>query len=312
MKQVLITGAAGFLGSNLAERLVSDGYFVIGVDNLISGREKNLMSLKEDNFKFVKADITKDLPKEITSNRFHSIFNLACPASPPFYQKYPLETLEVCSRGVKNMLELAERDKAIFLHSSTSEVYGDPEVHPQPESYWGSVNSYGPRAMYDEGKRYAEALIWVYKSMGVDTRIFRIFNTYGPNMRPDDGRVITAYITEALKNEPITVFGDGSQTRSFCFVSDLVEGMVRMLETKVEGPINLGNPAEFTMNKLAGLVLKLTESKSKIINKPLPINDPRQRKPDISKARKLLSWEPKVSLEDGLLKTIAYLREELA
>lgn len=311
MKTILVTGAAGFLGSNLSERLIKEGFGVVGVDNLLTGRQKNIADLDKAKFKFINTDIAKSLPDEVCEQDYSAIFNMACPASPPFYQSYPVETLRACSDGVLNLLELAKKQAAVFLQASTSEIYGDPLVHPQTESYWGHVNPYGPRAMYDEGKRFAEAAIWVYNQKGVDTRIFRIFNTYGPMMRPDDGRVITAYISEALKGEPLPIFGDGEQTRSFCFVDDLVEGLVKFLNTKTPGPINLGNPGEFTMNELAKLVVEITGSESGIVHKPLPANDPKQRKPDITKAKDVLGWEPKIKLEEGLKKTVDYLKGEI-
>jgi nucleoside-diphosphate-sugar epimerase len=261
------------------------------------------------NFRFVKHDITKKLPAKVTDSTYDAIANLASPASPPRYVELAVETLLVGAIGTKHLLDLALRDKARFLQASTSEVYGDPSVHPQPEVYWGNVNSYGARSMYDESKRYGEALIWVYKHQkGVNTAIARLFNTYGPHMDPDDGRVVSNFIMQALRGESITVYGDGLQTRSFCYVSDQISGLIRLLESSEEGPINIGNSAEFTMLELAQKVVAATGSTSKIVHKPLPPDDPRQRKPDISRAKKTLGWEPVVSLEAGLKPTIKYFR----
>ncbi|MGB9911217.1 MAG: UDP-glucuronic acid decarboxylase family protein [Microgenomates group bacterium] len=305
MKTALVTGAAGFIGSNLCLKLLKLKIKVIGVDNFISGQKKNIEELKKyKNFDFIYHDIIKPLK---IKEKIEEIWNLACPASPPDYSQFPIETLLVSSYGVKNMLDLAREKKAKFLHTSTSEVYGDPLVHPQKESYWGNVNPIGPRSCYDEGKRFAESLIENYrKKFGLETKIVRIFNTYGPRMRPDDGRVVSNFIVQALKGEPLTVYGDGSQTRSFCYIDDLIDGLIKMMISNENGPINLGNPGEFTVLQLAKLVLKITKSKSKIVFLPLPKDDPKQRRPDISLAKEKLGWEPKIKLEEGLKRTINY------
>jgi len=309
MKRYLISGGAGFIGSHLIKKILeSQECSVICLDNLVTGEMKNLDGLESNpNFKFVNQDISK--PIEV-DGKFDFVLNLACPASPIDYRKYPIETLEVSSLGTKNMLEIAKRDNARFFHTSTSEVYGDPLEHPQKESYWGHVNCYGERACYDEAKRYAEALIYIYhKDHNVNTGLIRIFNTYGSNMKPFDGRVVSTFIRQALSNEDITIFGDGSQTRSFCYVDDQVEAQMKMIHSDLEGPINIGNPTEFTMIELANKVLKLTNSNSKIVYKELPKDDPTQRQPDISLAIEKLGWEPKIDLEEGLIKTIAWFKE---
>jgi nucleoside-diphosphate-sugar epimerase len=307
---ILIAGGAGFLGSHLCDHYIEQGYHVVAVDNLTSGSEKNISHLKDSaKFAFVKHDITQQLPKSITDHTYKYILNLASPASPPYYQTIPIETLRVGSIGTENLLKLAYKQKARFFQASTSEVYGDPEVHPQPESYKGSVNSYGPRSMYDESKRYAEALIRAYRHKhGVDTTIVRIFNTYGPRMDPKDGRVVSNFIVQALEGKPLTVYGDGKQTRSFCYVDDLVRGIVALIESGEEGPINIGNPGEFTMLELAEKVLHHTKSKSELTYQPLPGDDPLQRKPVIEKAKEKLGWEPTIQLDEGLQKTIAYFK----
>lgn len=312
-RRVLVAGGAGFLGSHLCEWLLKRGDEVICVDNLCTGRRKNISHLENDaNFIFFEHDIIEALPESILNQSFDAIANLACPASPPQYTRLAIETLLVGSIGTKQLLDLALCDHARYIHTSTSEVYGDPSVHPQPESYWGNVNPYGARSMYDESKRYSEAMIWVYRNQKqLNTGIVRIFNTYGPHMDPADGRVVSNFITQALKDDPITMYGEGSQTRSFCYVDDQVAGLIAMLDSDQEGPINVGNPGEFTMLELAQKIVELTNSKSKIIQKPLPPDDPTQRKPDISMAKKLLDWEPKVSLDVGLKPTIAYFRDEL-
>lgn len=309
--RVLIAGGAGFLGSHLADRFLNDGYIVISVDNLSTGSKKNIAHLRSnDNFTFIEADITDPLPTEITDQKFEIILNMASPASPPHYQRLSLETLHVGSQGTFNMLELARQNKARFFHASTSEVYGDPDIHPQPESYKGSVNCYGPRAMYDEAKRYAEALIYAYRDRypEVSTCIGRFFNTYGPRMDADDGRVVSNFIVQALQNKSLTVYGDGSQTRSFCYVSDLVEAIVKLINSKESEPINLGNPGEFTMLELAQKVTNLTHSTSDLTYLPLPGDDPTQRQPDISRAKSLLNWEPTIDLDSGLKETIEYFK----
>ncbi len=310
MKRILVTGGAGFIGSHLVERLLARGDEVICADNLFTGRKKNILSfLKEPNFEFLRHDIIHQLFVEVDQ-----IYHLACPASPIHYQYNPVKTVKTSVLGTLNVLGLAKRVKARVLQASTSEVYGDPQVHPQTEDYWGYVNPVGVRSCYDEGKRVAETLCMDYNRQNkVDIRIVRIFNTYGPRMLHNDGRVISNFIVQALKNEDITVFGDGSQTRSFCYVSDLVEALMRMMDQDgFIGPVNLGNPEEFTMLELANLIVELTGSKSRIVHKPLPSDDPRKRKPDISLARAKLDWEPTVPVREGLVKTIDYFRSELA
>ena len=308
MKRILVTGGAGFIGSHLCKRLVDEGNEVICVDNLFTGSKKNIEELLEiSRFEFMRHDVTKELLVEVDQ-----IYNLACPASPVHYQYNPVKTMKTSVMGAINMLGLAKRVKARILQASTSEVYGNPYVHPQPEGYWGNVNPIGIRSCYDEGKRAAETLFFDYhRQNGVDIKVIRIFNTYGPNMNPDDGRVVSNFIVQALKGEDITIYGDGKQTRSFCYVDDLVEGMVRMMNSRegFTGPVNLGNPGEFTMLELAEKVLALTGSKSKIVYQPLPQDDPTQRKPVIDLAKKELAWEPKVALDEGLKKTIAYFEE---
>lgn len=311
-KTVLISGGAGFLGSHLADYYLAKGYAVVAVDNLSTGSKDNIAHLKDnDQFSFVEADIVEELPESVTSKSYDIILNMASPASPPHYQRLSLETLRVGSEGTLRLLELARKSKARFFQASTSEVYGDPLVHPQPESYRGSVNCYGPRAMYDEAKRYAEALIYSYRERypEVQTRIARFFNTYGPRMDADDGRVVSNLIVQALADKPLTIYGDGSQTRSFCYVSDLVEGIALLIDSDESDPVNLGNPAEFTIKELAELVLELTDSDVELTTKPLPTDDPLQRKPDITKAKELLDWEPTIALREGLLETIEYFRQ---
>jgi UDP-glucuronate decarboxylase len=307
MSRVLVTGGAGFIGSHLCGRLLEDGHSVLCADDLSTGSRRNIRSYEgKPRFRFIKQDITRPF-----SARADRIFNLACPASPPKYQSDPLKTVLASTVGVLNMLELARRTKARLLQASTSEVYGDPLVHPQKEDYWGNVNPVGPRACYDEGKRVAETLLSVYGGQrGVEVRIARIFNTYGPRMDKNDGRVVSNFIMQALRNEPLTVYGKGGQTRSFCFVTDLVDGLVRLMEADdVEGPVNLGNPAERTVGQMARLIRRLAGSRSRIVFCPLPVDDPKCRRPDISKARRLLGWEPKVSLAEGLPETIRWFRE---
>jgi UDP-glucuronate decarboxylase len=306
----LITGGAGFVGSHLCERLVSQGHEVLCADNFYTGSKDNIRHLlSQDNFELIRHDVW--LPLYVEVDR---IFNLACPASPVHYQNDPISTTKTSVLGAINMLGLAKRRRARILQASTSEVYGDPLEHPQTEEYWGHVNPIGLRACYDEGKRCAETLFFDYhRQCGLDIRVVRIFNTYGPRMHPKDGRVVSNFIVQALTGEPITIYGDGSQTRSFCYVDDLVEGMVRMMEQDDEiGPINLGNPVEFTIIELAELVLRLTGSTSKIVSQSLPQDDPVQRQPDIRLANKTLDWRPTIQLEDGLKETIAYFRKLLA
>ena len=307
---ILIAGGAGFVGSHLCDRLIGEGRDVMCVDNFHTGTKDNIRHLLGNNrFELVRHDVW--LPLYVEVDR---IFNLACPASPIHYQTNPVSTVKTSVLGAINLLGLAKRRGARILQASTSEVYGDPLEHPQRESYLGNVNPIGPRACYDEGKRCAETLFFDYhRQHGVDIRVIRIFNTYGPRMHPNDGRVVSNFIMQALQGEPITLYGDGQQTRSFCYVDDLVEGMVRMMDQDVEiGPTNLGNTGEFTIRELAECVLRLTGSKSELVFKPLPQDDPTQRQPDISKARATLGWEPKVALEDGLKETIAYFKGVIA
>jgi UDP-glucuronate decarboxylase len=310
-KKVFISGGAGFLGSFLSDHYLERGYEVDSADNLSTGSNRNIAHLKDKpNFNFHKIDIVNPLPQEILDTKYDIILNMASPASPPHYQRLAIETMQVGSQGTLNLLELARKSGARFFHSSTSEVYGDPEVHPQPESYWGKVHSYGPRSMYDEAKRYAEALIYSYrKKYGVSTCVGRFFNTYGPRMDAKDGRVVSNFIVQALEDRPITIYGEGSQTRSFCYVDDLVKGIAALIDSDEEGPMNLGNPGEFTIKELAEIVIKKTKSKSKLTFLPLPGDDPTQRKPDISLAKKKLGWEPTITLEQGLDKAIEYFKE---
>lgn len=307
MKRILVTGGAGFIGSHLCARLVDEGNEVLCVDNFFTGSKSNIEPLLDKHhFEMIRHDVTKELLVEVDQ-----IYNLACPASPVHYQYNPVKTMKTSVMGAINMLGLAKRVKARILQASTSEVYGNPNVHPQPEKYWGNVNPVGIRSCYDEGKRAAETLFFDYhRQNGVDIKVIRIFNTYGPNMNANDGRVVSNFIVQALKGEDITIYGDGTQTRSFCYVDDLVDGMVRMMNSRegFTGPVNLGNPGEFTMLELAEKVIRLTGSKSKIVHRPLPQDDPTQRKPVIDLAKKELDWEPKISLDEGLVKTIAYFR----
>ncbi len=300
----LVTGGAGFLGSHLCERLLNDGHEVICLDNYFTGRMANVAHLRDNrNFELIRHDVTEPILLEVDR-----IFNLACPASPIHYQFNPVKTIKTSVMGAINMLGLAKRVKARILQASTSEVYGDPAVHPQTEDYWGNVNPIGIRSCYDEGKRVAETLFMDYhRQNNVDIRIVRIFNTYGPRMLPNDGRVVSNFIVQALNGEDLTIYGDGNQTRSFCYVDDLIEGFVRMMnQDKIIGPVNIGNPGEFTMLELAKEVLELTGSKSKIVYKPLPGDDPKMRRPDITLAKEALDWEPTIPLRKGLEKTIVY------
>ena len=308
--RVLVTGGAGFLGSHLCERLVKGGFDVICLDNFFTGQKRNIAPLVGNPFfEVIRHDVTFPYYAEVDR-----IFNLACPASPPHYQFDPVQTTKTSVHGAINMLGLAKRVRARILQASTSEVYGDPEMHPQPESYWGRVNPIGVRSCYDEGKRCAETLFFDYwRQNRVDIKVVRIFNTYGPRMHPYDGRVVSNFIVQALKGENITIFGDGSQTRSFCYVDDLIDAMMLMMDTPkgFTGPVNIGNPSEFTMLELAELVIKLTGAKSRLEFQPLPLDDPRQRKPDISLAGEKLGWQPKVPLEEGIRRTIEYFRQLL-
>lgn len=308
---MLVTGGAGFLGSHLCERLLGEGHEVLCVDNFFTGSKENILPLLDRPFfELLRHDVCFPLHVEVDE-----IYNFACPASPVHYQFNPVQTVKTSVHGAINMLGLAKRLKAKILQASTSEVYGDPHVHPQPETYWGNVNPIGLRSCYDEGKRCAETLFFDYhRQHGIPIKVIRIFNTYGPRMHPDDGRVVSNFIVQALRNAPITIYGDGTQTRSFCYVDDLIEGIVRVMGTGKEftGPINLGNPVEFRMLELAQLVLELTGSKSQILFKPLPSDDPKQRKPDISLAEKTIGWHPQIALREGLLKTIAYFEKRIA
>jgi len=310
MYRTLVTGGAGFIGSHLCEQLVNRGDEVLCVDNFFTGSKKNISHLLENqNFELLRHDVTFPLYVEVDR-----IFNLACPASPIHYQHDPVQTTKTSVHGAINMLGLAKRTSARILQASTSEVYGDPEVHPQPEEYWGRVNPTGLRSCYDEGKRCAETLFFDYhRQHNLEIKVVRIFNTYGPNMQPNDGRVVSNFILQALRGENITIYGDGTQTRSFCYIDDMIDGFIKMMESPVEitGPVNMGNPVEFTMLELAEQILTQTKSKSEIIFKPLPSDDPKQRQPDITLARSVLNWKPKVRLEDGLKKTIEYFREVL-
>jgi UDP-glucuronate decarboxylase len=308
--KVLLTGAAGFLGSHLTTRLLSEGHSVVGLDDLSTGNKSNLMdNLSNPLFKFVEHDVRVPYNLEVDA-----ILNFACPASPKHYQSDPVRTIETNFLGIINLLRLARDTGALIIQASTSEIYGDPMESPQRETYWGNVNPIGIRSCYDEGKRAAETLCFDYKrQFNVDSRVIRIFNTYGPNMSIDDGRVVSNFIVQAIRGEPITIYGDGKQTRSFCYVSDLIDGIYKllMLKQKIESPINLGNPNEFTMIELAQKVIDLTKSKSKIIYEKLPLDDPRNRRPDISLAKKMLSWEPSIDINDGINLSIDYFRKKL-
>jgi UDP-glucuronate decarboxylase len=310
-KKIVVTGGAGFIGSHLCERLVAAGHEVICVDNFYTGRKANIAHLLDHpRFDVVRHDITEPLVLQADE-----VYNLACPASPGHYQADPIHTMKTSVLGSINLLGLARRTGAKSLLASTSEVYGDPLVHPQPESYWGHVNPCGVRSCYDEGKRSAEALYFDYhRQHGIPVKVVRIFNTYGPRMRPDDGRVVSNFIVQALQDEPLTIYGDGQQTRSFCYVDDLVDGLMKMMASpdEVLGPVNLGNPGEFTMLELAEAVKRLTNSRSRIVHEPLPQDDPKRRQPDITRARAVLGWQPMVQLEQGLLRTIAYFESQLS
>ncbi|MGE3622291.1 MAG: UDP-glucuronic acid decarboxylase family protein [Bdellovibrionales bacterium] len=309
-KRILVTGGAGFLGSHLCEALLKQGHEVLCVDNFFTGRKQNIAHMLDNpHFEFMRHDVTFPLYVEVDE-----IYNLACPASPVHYQFDPVQTTKTSVHGAINMLGLAKRVRAKILQASTSEVYGDPEIHPQPESYWGRVNPVGPRSCYDEGKRCAETLFFDYlRQHKLRIKVMRIFNTYGPRMHPHDGRVVSNFVVQALKGEDITIYGDGKQTRSFCYVDDMTRAFIALMETPDDftGPVNIGNPGEFSMLELAELTLKLTGSKSKIVHKPLPADDPRQRKPEVALAEKMLKWKPQVPLEEGLRHTIAYFQTVL-
>lgn len=310
-KTAVVTGAAGFLGSHLSDRLLAEGYKVIGIDNLITGNTRNIEHLAgSPDFQFIKHDVTNYiyLPGEV-----HVVYHMASPASPIDYLQIPIQTLKVSSLGTHNALGLAKAKGATFLIASTSECYGDPLEHPQKETYWGNVNPIGPRGCYDEAKRFAEAMTMAYHRFhNVDTKIVRIFNTYGPRMRLEDGRVVPAFIGQALQGKPLTMFGDGSQTRSFCYVSDLIDGIFRLSQGSYHEPVNIGNPAEMTVKQFATAILQMTGSKSEIEIRPLPVDDPKVRQPDISLAKRILDWEPKVSFDEGIQTTVNYFRDFLA
>ncbi len=311
MKKVLITGGAGFIGSHLCERLIKEGYRVICMDNLITGKKENISHLLNNpNFKFIQHDVSKYINIE---EDLDYILHFASPASPIDYQLYPIQTLKVGSLGTHNTLGLAKAKKAKYLLASTSEVYGDPLVNPQKEDYWGNVNCVGPRGVYDEAKRFAEAITLAYhRTHKIDTKIARIFNTFGERMRKDDGRAVPNFITQALNNQPLTIYGDGSQTRSFCYIDDLVDGIYKLMLSGLNEPVNLGNPNEITILNLAKKIIKLANSKSKIVHKPLPVDDPKIRCPDIEKAKSELSWLPQVNLEEALIKTITWFKNTLS
>ena len=307
--RIVVSGAAGFIGSHMCDRLLEEGHSVLGLDNFLTGSERNLAHLKDNpEFHFVRQDVTK--PFDIPGN-FDAVLHMASPASPKDYLEFPIETLDVGSIGTRNMLELALTHGATFLLTSTSESYGDPHQHPQVETYWGNVNPVGPRSCYDESKRFAEALTMAYhRKFGLRTNIARIFNTYGPRMKLNDGRIVPAFVDQALRNLPMTIFGDGSQTRSFCYVSDLVDGLFRLMHSDERYPVNLGNPREMTVREFAEAIQKLTGSTTELAFCPLPEDDPKQRQPDINKARRLLGWSPKVSLDDGLRLTLDYFSNQ--
>jgi dTDP-glucose 4,6-dehydratase len=309
MPRVVITGAAGFIGSHLSETLLDRGYSVVGIDNLLTGDTANIAHLRNRDFLFIKHDVTNYI---FVDGPVDAVLHWASPASPIDYLELPIPTLKVGALGTHKALGLAKEKKARFMLASTSEVYGDPLEHPQKETYWGNVNPIGPRGVYDEAKRFAEAITAAYHRFhGVDTKIVRIFNTYGPRMRLNDGRAVPAFMSQALRGEDITIFGDGKQTRSFCFVTDLVDGLIRLLESDQHGPINIGNPSEMTIEEIAREILRLTGSSSKIVYRPLPEDDPKIRQPDITLARTLLGWEPKVGLEEGLTRTLEYFRTKI-
>jgi dTDP-glucose 4,6-dehydratase len=309
MPRVVITGAAGFIGSHLSEALLDRGYTVIGVDNLLTGDTANISHLANRDFTFIKHDVTNYIYIE---GPVDYVLHWASPASPIDYLELPIPTLKVGALGTHKALGLAKAKQARFVIASTSEVYGDPLEHPQKESYWGNVNPIGPRGVYDEAKRFAEAMTVAYhRYHGLDAKIVRIFNTYGPRMRVNDGRAVPAFMSQALRDEDVTIFGDGSQTRSFCYVSDLVDGIIRLMLSNTNDPVNIGNPHEMSIQEIAETIIRMTGSKSRLVNRPLPTDDPKVRKPDITRAREILKWEPKVTLEEGLTSTIAYFRQKL-
>ena len=308
--RIVVTGAAGFIGSHLTETLLDRGHAVVGIDNLLTGDLANIAHLRTRDFEFIHHDVTKYID---VAGAVDAVLHWASPASPIDYLELPIQTLKVGSLGTHNALGLAKAKRARFVLASTSEVYGDPLEHPQKETYWGNVNPVGPRGVYDEAKRFGEAITLAYHRFhGLDTKIVRIFNTYGPRMRLRDGRAVPAFMSQALQNEDLTVFGDGTQTRSFCYVSDLVDGILRLLDSKTNDPVNIGNPHEITIEQIARTIIRLVGSTSTIVYRPLPVDDPKQRRPDITRARTLLGWEPTVDLEEGLLKTIAYFKQKVA
>jgi dTDP-glucose 4,6-dehydratase len=307
--RVVVTGAAGFIGSHLCETLLDRGHSVVGIDNLVTGDMANVAHLRSRDFQFIRHNVTQYIDVE---GRVDAVLHFASPASPIDYLELPIQTLKVGSLGTHNALGLAKAKGARFLLASTSEIYGDPLEHPQKETYWGNVNPIGPRGVYDEAKRFAEAITLAYhRAHGVDAKIVRIFNTYGARMRLRDGRAVPAFMSQALRNEDVTIFGDGTQTRSFCYVSDLVDGILRLLDSSTNEPVNIGNPHEITIEEIARTIIRLLGSTSRLVYRPLPVDDPKQRRPDITRARTLLSWEPKVGLEEGLLKTVEYFREKV-
>lgn len=314
---VLVAGCAGFIGFHLTDRLLREGHRVVGLDNLLTGQSRNVDDLRRHaSFTFVEHDLTRPLPAALlepgSAGPLAQVYNLACPASPKDFKSLQLEILAVCSQGVLHLLELCRAHGARLLHTSTSEIYGDPEEHPQKETYWGHVNPIGPRSCYDEGKRFAEALVTAFANQhALECRIVRIFNTYGPRMRPDDGRVLPNFIAQAFSGEPLTVYGDGRQTRSFCYVDDMVEGILRLAASDVREPVNIGNPNEVTIREFAEEIIALTGSKSRIVETPLPRDDPKRRKPDITRARERLGWAPRVDRREGLTRTIAWFRDQL-
>ena len=307
--RIVVTGAAGFIGSHLSEELLDRGHTVVGIDNLVTGDMANVAHLRARDFEFIRHDVTQYIDVD---GPVDAVLHWASPASPIDYLELPIQTLKVGSLGTHNALGLAKAKGARFVLASTSEIYGDPLEHPQKETYWGNVNPIGPRGVYDEAKRFAEAITLAYhRAHGVDTKIVRIFNTYGPRMRLRDGRAVPAFMSQALRNEDVTIFGDGKQTRSFCYVSDLVDGILRLLDSSTNEPVNIGNPHEITVEEIARTIMRLVGSTSRIVYRPLPIDDPKQRRPDITRAQTLLSWAPKVSLEQGLLKTVEYFRTKV-
>ena len=309
MPRTVVTGAAGFIGSHLCEELLARGHSVVGIDNLVTGDMSNIAHLRDKDFQFIRHDVTQYIDVD---GPVDAVLHWASPASPIDYLELPIQTLKVGSLGTHNALGLAKAKKARFVQASTSEVYGDPLEHPQRETYWGNVNPIGPRGVYDEAKRFAEAITLAYhRTHGVDTKIVRIFNTYGPRMRLRDGRAVPAFMSQALRDEDVTVFGDGTQTRSFCYVSDLVDGILRLLESDAHEPVNIGNPHEVTIEQIARTIISLVGSKSRIVYRPLPQDDPKQRKPDITRAQTILGWQPTIGLEEGLAKTVGYFKSKL-